>query len=71
MKCSLCGFTFNDNQAEAACAGCGLGNKCGLVKCPNCGFETAPAPEFSAPYKGGIMEALLNRLRRNNNDINR
>ncbi len=46
MKCSLCGFNFNEEKAEAGCAGCGLIKKCGLIKCPNCGFETPVEPKW-------------------------
>jgi len=46
MKCTLCGFEFNENEAEAGCKGCSLLRNCGLIKCPNCNFETAPEPDW-------------------------
>ena len=46
MKCSLCGMEFNEKDAQEGCGGCGLIKTCGLIKCPNCGFETTPEPEW-------------------------
>jgi len=51
MKCSLCGFEFNEHEAEAACSGCGLVKKCDLIKCPNCSFEMAPEPDWIKKLK--------------------
>jgi Fe2+ transport system protein FeoA len=39
VSCSLCGHAFR--PAGLAChAGCPLGERCGLICCPNCGYET-------------------------------
>lgn len=46
MKCTLCGFEFNEKEAQAGCSGCGLLKKCDLIKCPNCNFEIVPEPEW-------------------------
>ena len=51
MKCSLCGFEFNEHEAEAGCTGCGLVRKCDLIKCPNCNFEMAPEPGWIKKLK--------------------
>lgn len=51
MRCSLCGYIFNEDQAERACEGCGLVKKCDLIKCPNCSFEMAPEPEWVKKIK--------------------
>ena len=40
MKCALCGCEFDETQADASCASCGIGKRCGLVKCPRCHYET-------------------------------
>ena len=63
MKCSLCGFEFNEETAQSACCGCPLtkGN-CGLTKCPNCGFEMVQEPEW--------IKKLKNRKAKKD-DINR
>lgn len=54
MKCSLCGYEFsaegggasggNEKDAQASCKSCPLMKGCGLIRCPNCGFETPPEP---------------------------
>ncbi len=48
MKCSLCGFDFEKDESEKACAGCPFSNGCEMRKCPNCGFEM---PEESERFK--------------------
>ena len=40
-RCPLCGQTFAVEEAEA-CAVCPLLHRCGLVMCPNCGYEFPP-----------------------------
>ncbi len=44
MKCPLCGLVFTERDAQTACAGCIMAHKCGLVRCPNCGYEMALEP---------------------------
>jgi hypothetical protein len=51
MKCSFCGFEFNEHEAQSGCASCGLMKKCGLTKCPNCNFEMAPEPKWIRKLK--------------------
>ncbi len=46
MKCSLCGFEFNEKEVQSCCSGCGLIKGCELVKCPNCNFEMVPEPKW-------------------------
>lgn len=46
MKCSLCGFEFNEKDEEPVCSKCHLVKGCRLIRCPNCGFEMAPEPEW-------------------------
>ncbi|BAS26594.1 hypothetical protein LIP_0737 [Limnochorda pilosa] len=46
VQCSICGLRFDPDQEVSACQVCPLGGlirRCGLVRCPNCGFEQ-PAP---------------------------
>ncbi len=43
VRCTLCGLRFAIGDAVSACGGCPLKGRCGLVRCPNCGFEL-PAP---------------------------
>ena len=46
MKCSFCGFEFDEKCAVSSCEGCLLKKKCRLVKCPNCGYEMPKTPEW-------------------------
>ncbi len=46
MKCSLCGFEFNEKDAKSSCSGCYLARGCELIRCPNCGFEMTPEPKW-------------------------
>lgn len=38
MKCSFCGYEFNETNATG-CESCPLHTNCGKIKCPHCGFE--------------------------------
>ena len=42
MKCGMCGFEFDPEEAETSCGGCPLVRGCGLVRCPRCGYEMPP-----------------------------
>ena len=46
MICSLCGFRFDEDTARSACSGCGLVKRCGLARCPRCGFEMPREPAW-------------------------
>gem|GEM_PF-3330982 len=37
-RCPLCGKQFRAEEATQ-CAACALAQKCGMVMCPNCGYE--------------------------------
>ncbi|HWQ84387.1 MAG TPA: hypothetical protein VN363_07465 [Anaerolineales bacterium] len=39
ITCPMCGFEY-DPASQVVCQGCPLQRGCGLVRCPNCGFET-------------------------------
>ena len=56
MKCSLCGFEFNEEASRSGCAGCFIAKGCSLVKCPNCGFEMAPEPGWAKRFKGRVKK---------------
>lgn len=62
MKCTLCGYEFDEKKAQAACSGCSLVKKCDLIRCPNCNFEMIPEPAWLKK---------LREWRRNKNAINR
>ena len=44
MKCALCGCEFEPGQADVLCASCGMGKRCGLIRCPRCHYETPAEP---------------------------
>lgn len=44
MKCSFCGYTFDQAEGISACQGCPVSN-CSLIKCPNCGYDQLPEPQ--------------------------
>jgi hypothetical protein len=46
MKCSFCGHDYNEDQSVCACKGCPVAKGCGLMKCPNCGYETPAEPKW-------------------------
>ena len=57
MKCSLCGFEFNEKETKSSCSGCYLAGNCELMKCPNCGFEMVPESKW--------IKKIIERLRKN------
>lgn len=46
MKCTVCGFEFNEKNAQESCKSCPMMKGCKLIRCPNCGFETPPEPKW-------------------------
>lgn len=50
--CGLCGthFVWDSDQKPAVCSNCPLARNCGMVMCPNCGYEF--------PTKSKIVEWL-------------
>jgi len=46
VKCSLCGFEFSEGEARRGCSGCASLGGCGLIRCPNCGYEWPPEPAW-------------------------
>lgn len=41
MKCSFCGFKFDDKKDATNCKGCPFSKNCDKICCPRCGFEMA------------------------------
>jgi rubredoxin len=60
MKCSLCGYQFNIEEASSVCQGCVFSKKCSLVRCPNCGFEMVPEPKW--------IEKIREKIKKNKKD---
>lgn len=59
MKCSLCGMVFTERDADPSCPGCAMSGGCGMLKCPNCGYET--------PKESGLVK-LVRKWRKRRND---
>lgn len=57
MKCSLCGFDFDEKIMPSGCDKCAIKitSTCNMARCPNCGFEMP---------KESQMGRLLKKLRR-------
>ena len=51
MKCGLCGYEFNPEEAPSSCKSCSLMKGCKLIRCPNCGCETPPEPRWAKYFK--------------------
>ena len=51
MKCSLCGYEFDEKEAERTCKGCPVMAGCKLIKCPRCNFEMPPEPDRLKIFK--------------------
>ena len=51
MKCSLCSHEFDEAASRRSCAGCFNLGGCQMVRCPNCGYETPPEPEWIKQLK--------------------
>ena len=51
MKCLFCGHEFSEEQAVKSCKSCPLSPKCHLLRCPNCGYETARESRLGAKLK--------------------
>lgn len=63
MNCAFCGHDFDASLAAPSCANCVIAGGCGMVRCPNCGFET-PAKTRLATLAEGISSLLNNLIRR-------
>lgn len=43
IVCVACGVAWDAADGRACAVGCALGGRCGMLRCPVCGWET-PAP---------------------------
>lgn len=50
MKCSFCGYEFNEGGLRP-CEACPFKAGCGKVKCPNCGYEMPRESFFRRWYR--------------------
>lgn len=51
MKCSLCGYQFQEEDGKATCKGCLLTGACHMVRCPNCGYDMPVEPKIVKAFK--------------------
>ena len=59
MRCGLCGYEFDANDAQMACGACPVAGHCGLIRCPRCGYEMPPEAKLV-----GWLRQLSRRRRR-------
>jgi rubredoxin len=55
MKCSLCGYAFEED-VSTACPGCIFSKSCKMVCCPNCGYKM--------PLEAKIIKFFRNRRKK-------
>jgi Fe2+ transport system protein FeoA len=55
MECPLCGYTFDETQM-ACHASCAFNQSCGIICCPNCGYQ------IPDERKSRLAAALRNTL---------
>lgn len=46
LKCQLCGIEYREEDSKQSCGGCAMSNGCGLLRCPNCGYENPKESRF-------------------------
>ncbi|MEW6446808.1 MAG: hypothetical protein AB1426_01750 [Bacillota bacterium] len=51
MRCDFCGAVFDETEAQQACTGCPLAGACRKLKCPRCGYEVLPEPNWVKAVK--------------------
>ncbi|MFC1807555.1 hypothetical protein ACFL0T_04230 [Candidatus Omnitrophota bacterium] len=51
MRCALCSHEFNEDSAKRSCSACFKIGKCEMIKCPKCGYEIPPEPEWIKKVK--------------------
>lgn len=55
MKCALCGYEFDPQETDCH-SGCPLNDRCSLICCPNCGYQTV---DRSKSKTVGLISRLL------------
>ena len=51
IDCPMCGYSFEEAEAEDSCRGCPLATGCHLLKCPRCGYEVLREPRLVQAIK--------------------
>lgn len=60
ITCGLCGMTFEPGE-KGGCGGCPIRKDCGLICCPNCGYQMPKESKLV-----DWMKRRLNKQRRDN-----
>jgi len=61
--CPLCGHNFKKDESQESCNNCPLNkSSCGLIRCPNCGYEF---PEIDDT---GLMDRIKRIFKSDNNE---
>lgn len=58
MQCSLCGFVFDETQMNCH-SSCTFNQSCGIICCPNCGFQVAD--ERKSRLASALRDAIARR----------
>lgn len=45
-RCGMCGHEFEEDRSQPVCRSCPVGDGCGLMRCPRCGYENPRAPKW-------------------------
>ncbi len=58
MQCPLCGYEFDETQMTCH-SSCAFNQSCGIICCPNCGFQLAD--ERKSKLANAVRNALARR----------
>ncbi len=47
VTCPLCGTQYNEHEGSACHTSCPVSSGCGLLSCPQCGYEMPPATRLT------------------------
>ena len=61
MKCSLCGYHFNEQESKGGCSTCHVFGACKMIRCSNCGYETPSEPKIIKRLKNWRKKDGTNR----------
>ncbi|WDV45273.1 hypothetical protein PV797_17350 [Clostridiaceae bacterium M8S5] len=56
IKCSYCGYEFNEKDTLKGCKTCPMTKVCNKYKCPNCGFHILKEPKIIKQLKKWVSK---------------
>ncbi|WP_066502120.1 hypothetical protein [Abyssisolibacter fermentans] len=56
IKCSFCGYEFDEQQLKEGCVNCPMSKACNKFKCPNCGFHVMKEPKLIIQLKKWVKK---------------